>query len=372
MKQEHATFPPERVAKWRSAEGPIQTSGYNIYQIAKAAGVSIATVSRVLNNRSNVSPHTRRDVIACMKRLAYVPRRGGVDRAPVIGALLEYSTPTAALTAYVAEVIGGISHYADQHGLSLEVFSFDQPRIRERGLSEYLRETSIDGVVILLSNDRSKYIHDLNAEHYPCIVINNRMSETVRFVDVDNAAGARMALRHLADLGHRRIAFLGGNCNNESLRARFETHQDWLRETGVENPASLALLDRPQHASNHLQEGYENTKRLLDSSAAFSSLFCATDELAFGAIRALADRGFRVPSDISVVGFDDCEMASYSHPALTTVRQPLREMGSKAAHTLAELIDGYRHGAWEIGCRPGGIVEEPKLIVRESTGPVAR
>ena len=249
--------------KWRdSAPTPIRT-GYNIYQIAKAAGVSIATVSRVLNNRSSVSPETRREVLACMKRLSYVPRRGGIDRAPTIGVLLEYSTPSPAMTPYVAEVIGGVSSFADQNGLSLEVFSFDQPRIRERGLTSYLRETAIDGAVILLSNDQSHYIHQLEEDHFPCVIINNRMGGKVRFVDVDNRSGAEMAMNHLASLGHRRIAFLGGNLNNESLRERYEIHQAALRKNGIANPEALAFLERPPHASNHLQEGYEKTKQLL-------------------------------------------------------------------------------------------------------------
>lgn len=340
---------------------------YNIYEIAAAAGVSIATISRVLNNRSNVSPDTRRTVLECMHRLGYIPTRGSIDRPPVIGVLLEYSSPT--LTAYVAEVVGGISYFSDRNGLSLEILSLDQPRIRERGLTRYLREAGIDGAIVLLSNDKSDYIRHLEEERFPCIVMNNRVGEVVRFVDVDNAAGAEMALSHLTGLGHTRIAFIGGALANESLRTRFAVFRRWLESSKAEPADAYARIEPAAAGTNHLQEGYDKTRRLLEMSVPFTAIFCASDELAFGSMRALLDAGLRIPADVSVVGFDDCEMAAYVQPGLTTVRQPLRDMGTKAARVLVEMIEGYRRGGWAGLAGPTGIVETPRLVIRDSTGP---
>lgn len=339
---------------------------HSIYEIAAQAGVSIATVSRVLNNRPSVAPETREDVLECIRKMSYVPRRG-TRRMPSLSVLLEFGGPL--LTPYIAEVVGGISAFTDETGLSLSIFSLTQPKVRERGLIPYLRENDIHGTIILLSNDNSRYIADLEADLIPFIVFNNRMGGRVPFIDVDNALGTEMALRHLHQLGHRSIAFIGGNLDNDSLRSRYTAYRSSVVKYGLDTNPQLARVEPMDHPCNHLMEGYEKTKRLLDSGVAFTAVNCVSDELAFGAVRALLDAGRSVPADVSVIGFDDCEMSMYVNPALTTVKQPLRAMGYRAARELSRLVDDYRAGIATKRSDPQGIVERPELILRESTGP---
>lgn len=173
---------------------------------------------------------------------------------------------------------------------------------------------------------------------------------------------ARLALTHLAELGHKQIAFIRGQPFSSDSEDRWESICAVAQEMAIEiSPALTRQLDEDDPSP---EMGYRFTKELLSRKKCFTALFAYNDVSAIGAIRAIQELGLRIPQDISVVGFDDIREAAYQTPRLTTVRQPLREMGETAAQTLVERIEGRKE-------YPSEIAIEPTLVIRDSTGPAS-
>lgn len=340
----------------------------NIYKIAGRTGVSIATISRVINNRPNVASDTRRRVLECIEDYRFVPRVYK-NRVPNIGILLEGSD--APISGYVAEVVNGITEAARGLGMRLSIASFATENPRTSSVLSHLRDMNMDGVAILMASDRSMYLRELNEERFPHVVINDRFDGTPNWIDIDNQKGVALAAAHLADLGHRRVAYLGGDPDRDNFRQRRKAYRAAVARHGFVDDARLERSPEPNRLP-HLDEGYRQARELLDQGIAFTAMICSTDEFAFGAIMALRERGLDIPKDVSVVGFDDCEIARYFQPALTTIHQPLREMGRIAAQEIARLIGLSRQGALDAASFRFHRVVEPRLVIRNSTAGAAR
>lgn len=335
----------------------------SIYRIAREAGCSIATVSRVLNNRARVAGPTRRAVLKCMRRLNYVPRLR-LNRRTSLGVLMEYSG--AAMTHYVAEILNGAAAAAAARGVRLSIFSLFDKDVGSEGLLEYLRDNEIDALLVLLSNDRSLYLDRLADEQYPCLVVNNRRAGRVNYLDADNVRGAELAIDHLAHLGHRRILFLSDSCaDHVNFRDRLRGYRNSLRRHGIGFDAALAPEESSAAAApDHLHLGYRRLRGALAAGIEFTAVFCATDDLAFGASRALTEAGLEIPRDVSLVGFDDYGVSEFVRPPLTTVRQPLKRMGETAVEEVLRLA---AEGADQP--RPLRRIFAPELVIRQSTAP---
>jgi LacI family transcriptional regulator len=330
-------------------------------EVARAAEVSVATVSHVINGTRFVSPALADRVQAAMGTLGYTPdataRSLRVRRTQTIGLVIpDNSNPFFAQLAQVIEEEGFEAGYTTILGNSTEQAD------RERRYVQTLVSKRVDGLILALSREDDGTLESiLGPAEIPVVVIDRDVSLSgADIVLYDNAGGSSAAARHLLDLGHTRIAFIAGPSDVQPAAERLRGFGHALREAGLE-VASEAVAE----ADFHYDGGREATAALLGWSRGITAIVAANDLMAAGALRELAESGIRVPEEISVVGFDDAPLAEMVSPALTTVRQPLQEMAQKAVSLLLARIAGedgevQRH------------VLPTELVVRESTAPPPR
>lgn len=322
----------------------------SIHDIARLAGVSVATVSRVANGQADVSDETRERVRRVMNEHGYrVPQRRVADKRVV-------SVNVPAVEAqYFASILGGISEALDAAGIDLVL----HPSHSRDSLAERLAPGSADGAILVLPPEPLETLQGLQQTSIPFAVIDPRVAVDagIPCVAAANAAGAGAATEHLLDLDHRRIGLITGP------RGWAATEE---RRTGVLAALSeAALLHEPELEASGtwtVDDGYQAALKLLAQNPRPTAIFAFNDEMAIGALRAAVERGFRVPDDLSIVGFDGVDRAELVTPALTTVRQPLAEMGRVAVSLLLRLLERHRLEALRIELAT-------KLVIRASTAP---
>lgn len=327
-----------------------------IYDVARLAGVSTATVSRALNGTGKIAPGTREAIDAAVEQLGYQP-------SAAARTLVTRSTQTIALllpditNPFYAELVGGIQARALEAGHTMLLCTTEGDPEREEQYLSLLLAKQIDGVLVdglVLPPDRvARFVRD----GLPIVCLDRDIdSASIPLVQVDNQLGAHLATEHLLELLHRRIAHVEGV---PELRISQERVAGYLRAhhaVGLEPDARLRAVGAFTE-----EGGYEATRMLLDRSE-FTAVFAANDLSAMGVLNALVESGRRVPEDVSVVGFDDLRLSRFTTPPLTTVHQPAREIAQRATQLLLDLAAG----------RP--VTEllhllEPELVVRGSTGP---
>jgi LacI family transcriptional regulator len=328
-----------------------------IYEVAREAGVSTATVSRVINDRRHVRAETRQRVEAAMRDLGYVANRqarglaGG--RSKVIG-LLVYELGSS----YFNQLIRGIDAATAEIGYDLMLYTTHARRESEAQHAAELASGPADGLIFVLAVDIENYVGRLRRQGVPYVLLDHdRDVPDSTFVTAANRRGAREAIDHLIGLGHRRIGFITGTAGTSSARERLAGYRDALRAARVDYDPALVVK------GDFLEtRGYAATAQLLALEERPTAIFTSADTAAFGAVKAVRAAGLKVPRDISIVGFDDIPEASLVMPPLTTVRQPLQEMGATAVRLLRRLMD-------EPDATPRRTELLTELIVRESTAP---
>lgn len=342
----------------------------NLRTLAEYLNLSQTTVSLVMNQSpaaKSIPEETRRRVVEAAQRLNYRPnyfaRSLRQSRSMSVGVLapdLSEGYFTRVMSGVVAELTGAHYFYFTAcHDWQKELIE-QYPRM--------LVERAVDGFLLLNTPADS-----LNVPVPVVSISAHTAAEGITSIVLDHEVAAEQALTHLYDLGHRRIAIIRGPRVIPDSEYRWESIQKVARRKGLRiEPGHVARIDAEgwsektgQHAMAP-EIGYRPMKALLERGRDFTAVFCFNDIAAIGAIRALSDAGLSVPGDVSVVGFDDIQSAAYATPSLTTVRQPLMEMGSRGARVLLERI-ANRDGEF-----PGEITMEPELIVRESTGPAKK
>jgi DNA-binding LacI/PurR family transcriptional regulator len=326
-----------------------------IRDVAARAGVSHQTVSRVLNDHHLVSPATRQRVEQAIRELDYVP-------SPIARGLNSNRTHSIGLVSwdlsdhFFAQVAAGAEIEARRRGYYLVIATVEEnAEAAERGYLRLMIERRVEGLIV--ARPRVPISVD-QAFRVPVVAIASSEAPGLTVVDVDNLRGGRDAVGFLLQRGHRRIATITGPMGWPSSHARLEGYREALCEARVPYDASLV-----EPASGWgLADGQRAMARLLDRQAPLTALFAYSDLIAIGAIKELRGRGLRVPEDVSVVGYDDIPVAAYVDPPLTTVRQPMREVGERAASLV---LDGI------VGGTAGGVqLLSTRLIVRGSvTGP---
>jgi LacI family transcriptional regulator len=330
-----------------------------IHDVARRAGVSTATVSRALNATGQVRPATRWLVEEAVRELGYRPNTLARSLKTRTTQTIAFLLPDITNPFYPG-LVKGVQDCAHEHGYTLLLGSAEGDPDGEEEYLNLLREKRVDGAVVdglVLARDR---IAAFVSDGFPIVSLDRNVDfPNVPLVQVNNARGARLATEHLLGLGHRRIAHVIGADGLRISEDRLDGYLETLREAGVEPDVQLI-------ASGGFTEegGAAATSALLERGGGFTAVFAANDMSAIGAIKALEDRGLRIPHDVSVVGFDDLRLAAYVSPALTTVRQPAYEMSYRAAELLFELIETGRRRR-----RSANVVFEPELIVRQSSGP---
>lgn len=328
-----------------------------IEDVAEAAGVSMKTVSRVLNHEPNVSERTRVAVEAAVEKLQYRPLASArllAGRRSYLVAML-YDNPSS---NYLMEVeLGVLDACQSQHyNLMLAPVDYTARDIVAK-VESMIAQSQLDGVVLTPPiTDDAELLARLDALGVPYASISAQEQNRRIGAVVDERSAARDVVLHLAGLGHRRIAHIKGHPAHGASRWRLAGYRDGLKQAGLDYDASLVVAGKFFYES-----GFDATNRLLDLPRPPTAVFAANDDMASGAICAICERGLSVPRDVSVCGFDDMPIARHIYPSLTTVRQPSREMGRLAG---LELLKAIRDSS------AGETLELPyALQVRKSTGP---
>lgn len=332
----------------------IKKQRYTLGDVAKEAGVSYQTVSRVINDHPNVSPTTRSRVQQIIQELGYHPNQ-------VAKSLVANQSNTLAILTF------GMNHYgptqmvlhieraAKSLGYDLIFSNLNEPSYKQmRQALNSLSGRQVDGILSISPVVGISYEEMINlGRDIPIVLIDPEMGLEVPSVTVDQKYGSKLIAEHLISLGHERMVEICGPRNWFGAIARHQQLQATLQEVGL---TPLMSIEGDWSA----ESGYHSTHQLLAQAPSFTALVAANDQMALGAIHALKEQGLRVPEDVSVVGFDDIPEAAFFHPPLTTVQQDFNQLGEIGVHYLLELIQSV-----EVPSKQHII--EPKLIIRQST-----
>ncbi|HEY4412652.1 MAG TPA: LacI family DNA-binding transcriptional regulator [Gaiellaceae bacterium] len=332
-----------------------------IREVADEAGVSIATVSRVLNGRDDVAPETRELVSRIIQERGYIANRGArglsAGRTGLVGLLVPLVFP-----AYFSAILSGATEALQEHDLRAVLSPTGHQHDREVTLLDRLMHGLTDGALIVLPEESSQELERLLDAGYRFVVIDPLMplDDRIASVSAAHTSGADQAMKHLLGLGHRRIAIITGPLGWVATEDRRRGYHAALASAGILPEPELEV-----ESNFEIDGGEQAAGQLLDLTDPPTAIFAFNDNHAIGAIRAARARGLRVPEDLSIVGFDDVEHATIVTPTLTTVRQPLAEMGRTAVSLLMRLLE--RHSLETLH-----VELATRLVVRESTGPPRR
>jgi LacI family transcriptional regulator len=327
-----------------------------IMRIAQEAGVSVPTVSRVLNGRADVSPRTRERVEQLLQEHGYRRRASRQpDRANLLDLVFnDLDSPWA------VELIRGVEDVCHAAGAGTVVSAVHRRSAATRQWLQNLRARASDGVILVISDGAGPVHAELHRLNVPMVIIDpaGGAAADVPTIGATNWSGGRTATEHLISLGHRRIGIVEGPKNLLCSRARLDGYRAALESAGIRVDRRLI-----EPGDFHHEGGFAAAARMLEREEPPTAIFASNDQMALGVYEAARLRGLRVPNDLSVVGFDDLPEARWSSPPLTTVRQPLADMGALAARTVLRLSRGET-------------VETPRvelateLVIRESTAPI--
>ncbi|MGE5576920.1 MAG: LacI family DNA-binding transcriptional regulator [Syntrophothermus sp.] len=332
-----------------------------IRDVARRAGVSTATVSYVINRSVPVSEDTRSRVERAIRELSYRPSglaRGlAGQRIRILGVAALGFNDLALSDSFFAEVIKGIGEATYRLGYS---FMLASPSLEEeagRSSIGIFFDKGVEGLILLNGREDEPELSELSREGIPVLSI-GRCAGDWPYVDTDNAHGAYEAVKHLIGLGHKKIAHLAGKPGLTSTADRLAGYRRALTEAGLRAEKAW------EAGGNSTKEsGFQAMHRLLTQKELPTAVFAFNDAMAIGAIKAIRQKGLKVPEDLAVVGYGDDPVASYVDPPLTTIRQPMFEMGVLAAEKLVALTEGGKPGG-----ETAKILLKPKLVIRESCG----
>ncbi len=333
-----------------------------IRDIASHAGVSITTVSRVLNDRPDVAPETREAVLEVIRKLNFTSNRAlRPAPAPAGRTGLVGVTIPEVLGDYFAQLITGFTEALYELDMQAVLCPTFHHQAREVTLVNQLLERKIDGAILVLPDESIEDLLLLKQKGFPFVVADEGYPLDGHFplVAAANMAGAIEATEHLLELGHRRIGLIKGIPGFVATEDRTSGYRAALSAAGIRPDPALET-----YGEFRTIEGRDAAARLLELPDRPTAIFACNDEMAVAVLQEARARGIRVPEDLSVVGFDDTMVAQISVPALTTVHQPLEEVGRMAVNLLARVID-------EPPAHPIRLEVGTRLVVRETTAPAA-
>jgi LacI family transcriptional regulator len=327
-----------------------------IKDVALRAGVSVTTVSHVVNDTRHVSAKGRERVELAIRELGYVPnamaRSLKSNTTSTLGMLIPNSS-----NPYFAEIVRIVEDRCFGAGYTLVLCNTDDEPRRQSVYLQVLAERRIDGLIVVSTGDDDSLVTQLQGLRIPTVLVDREIADpSCDLVETAHMQGGLLAVRHLLSLGHKRIACIGGPEALTPSEQRIEGWRMALAETGS-TPNADALLWRGAFTS---QSGYEAMHAILRTEHPPSAVFVCNDLMAIGALRAAHESGVHVPDELSIVGFDDIELSAYTSPPLTTVAQPKERIGALAVDMLLERVGGKRRDARKV-------VLQPELRVRAST-----
>lgn len=324
-----------------------------IKDIAERTGVSYATVSRTLNHRYGVNPETREKIIAAAEEMGYHPNlhaRGlKTNKTNTIALIIpDISNP------YFSDLAHAVSEEAYQRGYITILCSANWDPEIEKAQLNTLRSHHVDGIIYKPSVDLGEEVPETDV---PLVIVSNMSSEGQNYIEVDNIKGGRIAAAHLMECGYRRIAFAGGQENSLSDRMRLQGLRTGLEAAGLRVDNELV-----RHGPFTCKGGYAAAESLMTQDVRPDGIFCGNDKIALGVFQYLVEKGYRVPEDVGIIGFDDIYLASLPQIQLTTIATPRFEMGRLAADMLIRKIENEEERA-----KVEHVLLDTELIVRRST-----
>lgn len=326
---------PARNGRPPGADGPDKPRP-TIRDVARRAQVSKTTVSRVLNGKPDVDPATTELVRAVVEEMGYVPSASAVSlargRARSIGLLAP-----ALSRPWVLEVLRGVAEGIETTDYSLTLFTTSRSQASMQGLRQQLRAQALDGLAIMQPPWHSDPITDFPGDGVPVVLIDDRNTHpNIPSVGSADRDGIIEAIQHLASLGRRKVAMISGPIEISCQSERLAAFRDACQLAGIRPRASLIC----EAFEDSYRAGDQAAGKLLARRASFDALFVGNDAMALGAMRRLRAEGVDVPGDVAICGFDDIAAARYADPPLTTVYNPLYEMGGRAVRMLLDACDG--------------------------------
>jgi LacI family transcriptional regulator len=320
--------------------------------VAKKAGVSPSTVSRILNGTAKVSAVKQASVNAAIEELGFRPdpvaRSLAGGRTMSIGVLTQFID-----SPYYGEALRGIEDELHKANYVPLFVSGHWNESEEKDRIFMLQERKVDGIIVLTGKLSDDTLVEM-AANIPVVVTGRRLSAPGLFsIDFDNSEGASLAVRHLHALGHRRVAFISGPLDHPDAAQRLQGYREEASLKGMEIDDNLVVISDYQEAG-----GFRAMNNLLTARVPFTAVIAANDQMAYGARLALHRSGLRVPEDVSLIGFDDLPHSAFSLPPLTSVRQSVYEIGVAAAKAMFHLLSKQK---------PPVSLVEAELVVREST-----
>ncbi|HVU77052.1 MAG TPA: LacI family DNA-binding transcriptional regulator [Gaiellaceae bacterium] len=332
-----------------------------IRDIADLAGVSIATVSRVLNDRPDVAPGTREQVLQVVREQGFQTNRGARALSSGRTGLIGLTLPLVN-DSYFGPILFGASEALYEREMRIQLCPTLHQHDREASLIDRLTHGSTDGAILMLPEESNEELLNLQTIGYPFVVVDPRETppDGIPCVSAMHAAGAKAATEHLLTLGHRRIGAIGGQPGWYANDERMMGFRAALATAGLLPDSDLIL-----YSDWRISSGEAAAEELLSRPDPPTAVFAFNDNVAIGVINVARRLGLSVPEDLSVVGFDDTVQATIVTPTLTTVRQPLAELGRLGVSLLMRLVEGQRLDALRIELAT-------TLVVRDSTGPAPR
>jgi len=314
----------------------VKIMNLTIKDIAKAAGVSHSTVSRALNNHPAIAEDTRNRIIELAKQMGYVPNAAArglkTNRTRALGVILRHIDDP-----FWSEVLDGVDSVLHPENYSLFIASTHNEKRREKEVVQAMVQRGVDGVILMSPEFREEQFHILNSYDLPMVMINNEgAGECPYIIYNDDVYGARLITKHLIDLGHTQLAYLGKQ-QGESNRNRLAGFRAEMQAAGL--PVDERFIHHT--STGDPVGGREVAEYLLSLDTIPSGIVCYNDFLAVGVYNYLQEKGIRIPQDISVTGFDNISIAAYLSPPLTTLHQYKFELGEGAAHMMLEVLS-YR------------------------------
>lgn len=309
-----------------------------IKDIAKQAGVSVTTVSRALNDYYDVSPTTKAHIMKISQEMGYIPNRMAQNLVKqhnnTLAIILSGLEKGGGKDNIVYCLLSGMYAFAETVNYEVLVFTTSTAQQKEKSYVQFCKEHYIGGAVLNGIRMDDPFFIELMGSDLPCVLIDVPIEgKNTYTISVDNAKAAQEAVEHLIDNNHKNIGMINGRCEALVSHERQKGYADALSKRGL-----VLKKEYIVHADFLENRSYEETRRLLQKHPEITALFCASDMMALGAMRAIADEGKKIPEDVSIVGFDNIPLSEYTKPALTTVNQDFYMMGYEAARQLLKLI----------------------------------
>ncbi|PLV59928.1 LacI family DNA-binding transcriptional regulator [Thermotoga sp. KOL6] len=326
-----------------------------IRDIAERAGVSINTVSRALNNKPDISEETRKKILKIARELGYVKNATASSlrskQTNIVGVIIADSA-----NPFYAEVLKGIEAASRKYGYQIMLMNTERVYENEEKAIDVLLQRRVDGLLITPVQDKAEDIKALMQRNVPFVIVGRHFEEfEVDEIHSDEIKGGYLATKHLIERGKRNILMISGYLFKSAAYMRLEGYKKALREHGMPFREDMVIV-----TDIDIENGYQAVQKALNEGLKFDGVFCYNDLMAFGVIKALKERGFQIPEDVAVIGYDDIVYSSLVCPPLSTIRIKKFEMGFEAFRMLLQKIKGRRK-------RRKRVILDVELVVRETT-----